>query len=61
MKALGLILLGAILFFVCGAQFLEARASDSQGLASLWLVGGIAGLIIGFAGLVGNHRDHTRR
>lgn len=48
MKALGLILL-------------EARTSDSQGLASLWLVGGIAGLIIGFAGLVGNHRDHTRR
>ena len=61
MKALALILLGAIVFTGAGVKFVESRATDSSGSASLWFVGIIVGVVIGLIGLVMNHNDHTRR
>ncbi len=61
MKSLGFILFGVIIAAFSANHFLDARAASSAGQASLWFVGIIAGVALGFYGLIANHRDHTRR
>lgn len=61
MKAIALILLGAILAAASGLQFIQRDDISGTALGALCFLGLIAGFALTLWGLIANHHDHTRR